>query len=65
MSEVKVKHLQLTDPELRKMLGVCAKEIIPMLCRNDMDPVLLSLLRKGAAALAPESEEDAKEKISA
>lgn len=64
MPELKSKILELTDAELRKLLGIGSKEIIPMLAHNYIDPVLLSLLKKAMAALEPQSKDDAKERIS-
>jgi hypothetical protein len=42
------------------MLMVCAKELIPMLAHNHVDPLIMGLLQKGAAALAPQGETDYK-----
>jgi hypothetical protein len=63
MGEQKSRALDLTDPELKKLLGICAKELIPQLHHNTIEPELVSLLEKAAAALAPEAKEDAKDNI--
>ena len=63
MSEEKGKLLELSVPELRKMLMICAKELISQLYHDAVDPELLTLLTKGNTALAPEAKEDAKEQI--
>ena len=65
MSQEKRVSLELTEPELRRLLSVCAKELIPQLYHDAIDPELLSLLNKGTAALAPKAEIDAKEQTPA
>jgi hypothetical protein len=63
MSREKTVGVELTEPELRIVLSVCAKELIPQIYHGAIDLNLVSLLNKGSDALALKLQDDAKEKI--
>ena len=64
MSQDKGKILELSELELRQLLDLGARELVRQINHGCADPVLASLVKKGADALAPEAKEDAKEKRS-
>ena len=57
MSEVKGKILELTELELRKLLDLGARELVRQINHGCADPVLASLVKKGADAMAPEAKD--------
>jgi hypothetical protein len=63
MSKVKGKILELSEPELRRLTGLCAKELITQLNHGLTDIALTELLNKLNYALIAKSENDVKEKI--
>lgn len=57
MSTDKSKTLELTEPELRQLLDLGARELVRQINHGHADPVLASLVKKGADALAPEAKD--------
>jgi hypothetical protein len=65
MSEYKIVTIDLSHAELGAVLDLCAKELLRAIHHGYTDPVVATITKKVAAALAPESETNDKEKTPA